>query len=137
MTEDPKYVKAAEGYAGAKLRKRGIKVCERLAIMRAKLWHREAYDYGTDPCLEERYAGAWCQAGLVDDDNDGAVNTQMVSTLAWDSNALQSGLMTPASRRIAHRRVLMMSQLRMECFRMHSRTPWQRSAPSERDQRPR
>ena len=35
QTEDPSYVKVAEGYAGTKLHKRGIKVRERLAIMRA------------------------------------------------------------------------------------------------------
>ena len=73
-------VKVAEGYVGSKLHKRGIKARERLAVMRAKLWHREAHDFGTDPCLAERYAGAWCQAGLVDDDADGTTNTQMVST---------------------------------------------------------
>ena len=71
VPDDPNHVKSTEGYVSDKLHKRGIKVREHLAVMRAKLWNRDAYDRGGNLYLQELHAGAWCQAGLVGDDDDG------------------------------------------------------------------
>ena len=48
---DPRSVRAAEGYADERLRKRSIRAHYHLAVMRAKLWNRDAYDRGGDTFL--------------------------------------------------------------------------------------
>ena len=81
---DPSYVKLTEGYVDEKLRKRGIKVHEHLAVMRAKLRNRNAYDRGGSTFIQELHAGAWCQASMIEEEEDG----QMECNFAWEKDDL-------------------------------------------------
>ena len=71
--------------------KRSIKVAERLALLRARLWHRNAYDRGGQSFVAECFAGAQCQANLEEDGDD----VHMSSCYVWESDDLGDWIEVP------------------------------------------